>query len=420
MNPRTSLSFPGPLARRAIASLEGAWLGAWVHALVVLLAAGLGIVTAEAQTALSNLVVTVGTTTRTNGRDWSYVLLGAPQPQLLAGKRFAIYGKAGYPTNSASFALHGTIYPLSDPSLIGTLLEESLSLGQDTNALDQALNALAQQDPAIVALALPRKVLAVFEIANTNPSVAQVLGLFSHVNPGLTLCAGQAFAEVIQGVTTYEIREVNPATASAGDVIGRVTITPGAPPILPAPGFPFQVVTNAPSDHLRIRLRWGTSPELRRLSLLGYGYNIWRIGLADAIAGGYTNTPPTLAQLYGGRFLQANRSPIMATKDFSANHGAGGADDPSDPTTYFFSDENGRTRGSVHFPTNTPTPAGYLAPPFNDGQQFYYFITARDVLGRDGLVSMGGPAEAYRRLPRPRPPTSVSKTWSTFSIRGPL
>src|SRR5208337_4501115 len=104
---------------------------------------------------------------------------------------------------------------------------ESVSLGQDTNALDQALNALAQQDPAIVALALPQKVLAVFQIANTNPSVAQVLGLFAHVNPGLTLCAGQAFAEVIQGVTTYEVREVNPATGSAGDVIGRVTITPG-------------------------------------------------------------------------------------------------------------------------------------------------------------------------------------------------
>ncbi len=49
----------------------------------------LSAVLARAQVPLSNLVVTVGTTIQdTNGNNWSYVLIGAPQMQLLAGKQF--------------------------------------------------------------------------------------------------------------------------------------------------------------------------------------------------------------------------------------------------------------------------------------------------------------------------------------------
>ena len=45
--------------------------------------------------------------------------------------------------------------------------------------------------------------------------------------------------------------------------------------------------------------------------------------------------------------------------------------------------------------------------PFDDGAEFYYFVTARDVLGRDGLVSPGGLARACRRLP-PVAPVDLS------------
>ena len=44
--------------------------------------------------------------------------------------------------------------------------------------------------------------------------------------------------------------------------------------------------------------------------------------------------------------------------------------------------------------TNGYTGLSNSPPAFTDGERFYYFITARDVLGRDGLVSPGGPAEA--------------------------
>jgi len=43
---------------------------------------------------------------------------------------------------------------------------------------------------------------------------------------------------------------------------------PNAPVILFAAGQPYQVKNQFAGDHLLIRLRWGTPPELRRLSLL--------------------------------------------------------------------------------------------------------------------------------------------------------
>ena len=69
------------------------------------------------QTPLSNLVFTVGTTIQDSGtHNWAYVLIGAPQPQLLAGKHFAIFSKPGFPTNAGTFTLRGTIFQQSDPT----------------------------------------------------------------------------------------------------------------------------------------------------------------------------------------------------------------------------------------------------------------------------------------------------------------
>ncbi len=351
---------------------------------------------ARAQTPVSNLVVTVGTTIQdTNGNNWSYVLIGAPQTQLLAGKQFAVYSKPGSPTNAGSYTLRGTMLQQTTPAAVSALLNQSVALGENLSSLGTVLDTLLHNISGITNQPLPRKVITAFQSAATNADTAQILGLLAHVNPGLTLCAGQGFSEEITTVTTYEVREVNLATGAAGEVVGQVTITPGSPVVLPAPGYPFQVETNNPSDNLRIRLRWGTSPAFRRLSLLSFGFNVWRIPLGKAVAEGYTTTPPTVTQLYSdSNFILANESPVIATKDFTTGNGTGAANDPADQTTYFFSDKNGYTGLS-----NSP-------PAFFDGEQFYYFITARDVLGRDGLVSPGGAAEACRRIP-PGAPTGV-------------
>jgi hypothetical protein len=370
---------------------------------------------AAAQIPVNNLLTTVGTTIQTGGADYAYILVGSPQAQLLAGKRFAVFGKPGVPTNAATFTQRGMIFQRNDTASINTLLNQSVALGEDLVTLGNTLDALLSNKFNVAGLSLPELVLTAFQASATDPSIAQTLGLMVHLKPGLTLCAGQAFSEPMAGVTTYELREVDPATGLPGDVVGRVTITPGNPLVLPAPGPPYQVTTNDALDHLRVRLRWGTPPELRRVSMLGFGYNIWRVAAADAAAAGYDVTPPTIAQLHTDpRIKMANKSPVMTGKDFTTGPEPGGAGDPADGSTYFFSDSNGRSRGSAHF-TNSP-PAGYLVPPFNDGDQFYYFVTARDVLGRDGFASPGGIAEACRRQP-PQAPAGV-RVQNNFQVLG--
>jgi hypothetical protein len=335
---------------------------------------------------LNDLIFTVGTTISASpSQNWSYVLIGAPQPQLLAGKRFAIFSKPGFPTNAAAFTLRTTLFQQTDATAVNNLLNQSVMLNENLASLNDALNTLLHKVPGATNLPLAQKVLTAFSLAGSDPLMAQSVLLFAQLHPGLKLCAGQAFAEPIAATTTYEVRDVNLATGVAGDVLGRVTLTPGAPVVLPAPGFPFQVVTNAPSDDRRIRLRWGTPDALRRLALLQYGFNVWRIPTNAALAGGFNVTPPTPAQLASNpNFLRVNAAPVMTTKDYAPLAGPGGPNDPSDRTTYFFADDNGRFHGGQ---------------PFMDGTNFYYFITARDLLGRDGFVSPVGLATACRRLP---------------------
>jgi hypothetical protein len=344
----------------------------------------------RAQVPLSDLIFTVGTTIEDGTNQRSYVLLNSPDSHLLAGKRFAVYGKAGYPESPNAFTLRGTLAQQNDPVAIDLLLNQSVGLRQDLPALDAALTMLLHSVPGITNLSLPQKVAIAFQIAVAEPDIAEILLLMGQMHPGLNLCAGRAFSEPISAVTTYELRELHPVNGEPGDVIGRVTVVPGAPVVLPAPGRPFQVTTNDPSDHLLVRLRWGMPLELRRLSLLNYGFNLWRIPRDAAEAANFHLTPPTVSQLRSNpNFSRANAAPAMATMEYGMGSGPGHADDPNDRITHFFAD-NGRATGTT----------------FADGQEFYYFVTARDLLGRDGLVSQGGLARACRRLP-PQAPTDV-------------
>jgi hypothetical protein len=369
----------------------------------------LGIHKSPAQAPLSNLVVAVGTTISGNGADWSYLLLSSQPPQLLVGKRFAVYAKPGRAGESGTFVQKGVMFQQSDPAAIDNLLRQSVVLNEDLLALNDALNLLFQTIPGISNSTLPQKIITAFQAAALRASTRDALGLLSGRHPGLAICSGQAFSEPITGVTTYEVREVSPATGAADEVVGRVTVAPGLVAPLPAPGPPFQVVSHDARDHLIIRLRWGTPPDLRRLSLLSFGYNVWRIPQGADGVPLYLAQPPTPGQLHTDpNFTLANSAPVMATKVFSADHLplTGGADDPGDPTTTFFADSNSRAYGVPELLPNVPLPAGYMVPPFNDGDPFFYFITARDILGRDGLSSPAGPALACRQL-RPAGPSAV-------------
>ncbi|MEO6035995.1 MAG: hypothetical protein ABIQ35_12135, partial [Verrucomicrobiota bacterium] len=382
---------------------RGGCFGVWSLKFYWCLALGAGCffsVSTFAQTSLSNLVYAADTTARdTLNQDWSYVVIDSSDAQILNGKHFAVYGKNGFPTNAGAFTLRGNLVQETSLAAITTKLNQSVALGQNLTSLNNALamavgtNVLGvlRHVPGVTNQSLSQKVLTAFQTAPTDPAVAEMLVLLEQGNPGFRICAGHAFSEIVGTVTTYEIRELDAATGTASSVVGRVTVVPNAPVILPAPGKPFQVVSNQPSEHLLIHLRWGTPPELRRLSVLNVGFNLWRIPRAVAEAGNFQVTPPTITQLHANaNFVKANRAAAFTTTDYATGSGAGAADDPADRITIFFSD-SGRGSG---------------APPFSDGQEFYYFVTARDLLGRDGLVSPGGLSRACRRLP-PKQPTEV-------------
>ncbi|EEF58886.1 hypothetical protein, partial [Pedosphaera parvula] len=158
----------------------------------------LGAFTANAQTPLSNLVFSVGTTIKDSGNhDWSYIVLGSPSPQLLAGKKLAVYGKPGFPTNAGSFTLRGNIAQASDTGTINTLLNQSLSLGENLASLSTTLNTLLHKTPSVTNLSLPQKVLTAIQSGNSDPAMMQKLSMMERLYPGLTLCLGQGFAEQI-------------------------------------------------------------------------------------------------------------------------------------------------------------------------------------------------------------------------------
>jgi hypothetical protein len=365
---------------------------------------------------LSNLVFTVGTTARDGaGHDWSYVLLGSQQAPILTGKQFAVFGKNGQAADPGNYTQRGTILLQTNPGSVSNLLTEAAALGDNLNSLETALDTLFGKLSGFGGMTLAQKVVAALGQGAVDPSVGPSMLMLARLHVALNLASGLAFAEQITGTTTYETREFDPVSGNIGSVVGRVTITPGNPVVLPAPGAPFQVVSNGPIDHLRIRLRWGTPDSLRRLSLLQFGFNVWRIGKAAAQAGNYDVTPPTTSDLESNpAFKQVNKIPVMATMDYAPAFGPGGPDDPTDLNTFFFSDSNGRSPGNVQFPAGM-APSGYTTPPFNDGDAFYYFVTARDVLGRDGLVSQPGLATACRKNP-PAAPARLSVLNMTQSV----
>ena len=164
--------------------------------------------TARSQAPLGDLVFSVGTTIRNAAsQDWSFVLVGAVEPALLNGKRFAVYGKLGDVSSAASYTQRGTIFRQTDAGSISTLLDQSVSLGQNLSTLADALNTFLRRVPGITNQPLAQKVLTLFQHAETNASTSAVLALLTVSNPGLRLCYGQGFAEPMAFLTTYEVRD---------------------------------------------------------------------------------------------------------------------------------------------------------------------------------------------------------------------
>lgn len=341
---------------------------------------------------LADTLFVVGTpTTDTQNRSWGYVLWLATDQQFVLGRSYAIYAKPGEPSSPGGFRRVAVVGLQTEPAVIQALLQRARTLGDDLGELESRVDSLfaALRPPAGT---LAEKLSAVIRGALADPAHREHLALLGRLHPGLNFCLGYAHAEPIAaGKTTFEVRDFDQRQEKDIAVVGRVTVEAGHPVVLPAPGPLVEVPENRARGDLNARFRWATSAELRRLTLLNHGFNLYRVPRVDAEARGFHLHAPAGALLQqlmaqGAAVHRVNALPILKNQDFAS---ATVGDFNADPVTFFAVDDNHRYQ-----------PGG---EPFRNGEQFYYFVTARDVLGRDGLASAGVLVTMCDRVPPDAP-----------------
>ena len=367
------------------------------RSLLTLVGAAFAVTTTVIAQPLGDTLYTVGTVASNTFNHQNYaVVLWQPIPAGLAtGKKFAIYVKAGDASAVAPFVRRSIASLTTDPLVIAPLLNRAEGLGDDLFRLDEHMANLfgALVPPGVTNRA--QRLAVVIKGAQSDPRNVDSLGALGRLHLGVNFCLGRAYAEPLTNVTTFEVREYNPATGQDVMVVGRVTLDPAAPTVLPAPGQPVALPEQNSFGNLNAKLRWATPPELRRLGLLQYGCDLYCVPRAAAEAAGFHLAPPTAAALRANPATRQVNSttdsgvlPILAAKLFTATNVA---DFIADATTHFIADDNNGTRGGAGF---------------HDGDEVYYFVTACDVLGRDGLVSPGQLVTMCSRVP-PNPPRGL-------------
>ncbi|MBP7829617.1 MAG: hypothetical protein KA248_06840 [Kiritimatiellae bacterium] len=331
---------------------------------------------------LGPLLFTVGTTCRdAGGQDWAFVAWKGTEASLLRDRAVAVYAKPGAAGAAAPYELAGIAQLARDTHTINLLLNRAVALGDDLALLEEHVDTLFEKIIPDESLSLEEKLATVLNAAGDDPGVYETLMLSAIRHPSLALCLGQAFAVMMSfPQMTFEARETTLPAADPGAVLGRVTVEAGQPVVLPPPQAVVEVPDPSPQGHLNVRLRWSMSPDLRRLALLHMGFNVYRMTQAfaeDPLRRYHINRPsgPALSALAEAEpdVVLANEAPVYPP--------AGGS--PDEPC---FIDDNGA-----------------LGEPFHNGDVYYYFVTARDVLGRDGACWDACRVTICDRMPPPVP-----------------
>ena len=370
---------------------------------VALLVGGLAFtpITARAQGGVGDIVYTVGTVNRdSHGQDWAYILWQATDPALTSNLVFAVYSKPGDATNNALYVRRSVVKVQTDARVIEPLLQRAENLGDDLYKLQEDLSQMFGSFIPAGSITRGERLSAVIRGSLGDSQYYRDLLLLGRNHAGINLCLGFADAELIApGLTTFEIRAFDPATEQDLAVIGRVTVEAGNPTVLPPPGPPVLVPEVSAMGDLNLKLRWGTPDNLRRLALMQFGYDIFRVSKAYADEQGWNTVvlPPlgtllTLTSNSPAVARHVNRVPITPSRLLSIPEASNLG---SDPKTFFLMDDDGRGR------------PGYTNYGFSNGMQFYYYTAARDVLGRPGSLSTGLLATVCDRMP-PLPPFGVN------------
>jgi len=336
------------------------------------------------------------------GRQWAWLLWQQVDAPIDPARMVAVYSKPGDANSTDLYQRQAIIGLQVDPVTIQPLLNRAANVGQSLVELEATTDTLFEGLMPAGTITLPQKLSAVIQGSLGDPNHLQNLLLLARRHPGVAMCLGFAHAQQIPGPvgtkTTFELRLYDMTSDQDLGVIGRVTATAGQPTVLPAPGQPVEVPDITAQGHLSVRMRWATPDPLRRLSLLQVGYNVYRMTRAFAEANNYDAVPPATATLLSlananPNVHRLNNAPVIAEPDFSV---VDVNDFVNFPTLRFFADDNDRFNPASVLPQAI----------YTNGAQFYYFVTARDLLGRDGLVSRGTPVTVCDRLP-PQPPRSV-------------
>lgn len=332
----------------------------------------------------------------TNGTTWAYLLWQATQANRLKSGHFAIYEKLGDASSASAYQPVGFAKLETNPGIIQGHLNDASYFGEDLGKLEADIDEMFEGLIDLGGpLSLGEKLASVIAGAMSDDELYQRLLFLGRVHPGVNLALGLAFAKTIEhtGLATFEVREYDPVRERDLNVIGRLTVDAGAPAMpLPAPGDLFEVPREDGQGHLNVRLRWATPDALRRVSLLQYGFNVYRITKTFAESNGFHLAPPLTQDLVDltvampEEVARVNRTPVLSTNDYD---NASVITAPNDD--FFLVDDNNRFYGGV---------------PFQACDRYYYFTTALDILGRDGDVSPGLQVTICDRLP-PTVPKNV-------------
>jgi hypothetical protein len=340
-------------------------------------------------------LLTVGTTTTdASGRPWVYAVWTPSQPELLAGKRLGVAMKAGAEGGPGLFAPTLPVSPGTEVAVLQVFLQRASQLGENLSSLSDAVTQLYQRSNGAGDPSLAEKLSALLQQATVDAPLDQNLRFLAQGHPSLRMALGLGWAGptpvALGEVFTLELRELD-AAGEVVRVLGRLTLTAGQPDPLPAPGAPVQVPDLTPKGDLNIKLRWSTPDPLRRQSLLSAGVVLWRVPLELAVTRGWDNTPPTLNDLQGAAQLITPQS-IIPEQMLTA---AEAIDFVTLKDLVFYSDDGNRYRMNAE--------GVNVDDPLVEGSEWFYFATARDLLGRDGAVSPGGRGIVCRTLPPKSP-----------------